>query len=566
MNLKLTNWCLAGILPIKASRIFPEILAGLTLAAIAIPEVMGYTKISGTPVITGLYTLLLPMALFALFGSSRHLVVGADSATAAILATAIAGMAASGSAEYVALAGLLALMVGVLLLVASAARLGFMADFLSRTVLTGFLTGVGIQVAVHSVAGMGEVKLPDAGTFAFWQDAPSTFSHVNFTAVAVSLAILAIIFSCKFFVKSFPGAILALALATFATWYFDLQSHLSVVGRVPGGLPEFALPDIDWSFELILKLGPTALAMLVVILAQSAATARAYATRFDEVLDESADLRALGLANLGAGFTGTFVVNGSPTKSKMVESAGGTSQLAMLVTVLVVLLVLLFFTGLLAYLPEAALSAIVFKIGVDLVDLNGMKSIYRERRPEFWVSLATILVVVFAGVGPGILLAIVLSLILHTRHGYHPVNVLLTREGATSWSARPLTTRAQAAPNLMIYRFTHAMYYANADLMASEVRGLTGQGSPGLRFFCIDTSCVDDIDFTALATLKALKSDLEKRHIELLFAHMLDDPEAHSRLQLIKAFGEEKVFGTIDALYAYAAPSPDTSPGGPSAA
>ncbi|MEO1114616.1 MAG: SulP family inorganic anion transporter, partial [Pseudomonadota bacterium] len=277
MNLKLTNLCLAGVLPIKASRVFPEILAGLTLAAIAIPEVMGYTKISGTPVITGLYTLLLPMALFALFGSSRHLVVGADSATAAILATAIAGMAASGSAEYVALAGLLALMVGVLLVAASAARLGFMADFLSRTVLTGFLTGVGIQVAAHAVAGMGEIKLPDAGAVGFWQHAASAFSHVNLYAAAVSLGILAIIFSLRLFVKSFPGAILALALATFVTWYFDLTSHLSVVGRVPGGLPEFALPAIDWSFGLIVQLGPTALAMLVVILAQSAATARDYA-------------------------------------------------------------------------------------------------------------------------------------------------------------------------------------------------------------------------------------------------------------------------------------------------
>ncbi|WP_422040026.1 SulP family inorganic anion transporter [Roseibium sp.] len=556
MDLKVTNWCLAGLLPLRTSRLIPEILAGLTLATIAIPEVMGYTKISGTPVITGLYTLLVPMALFALFGSSRHLVVGADSATAAILATAIAGMAATGSADYVALAGLLALMVGVLLMVASAARLGFMADFLSRTVLTGFLTGVGIQVAAHSIAGMGEVKLPDAGALALWQHPASVPAHVNVYALAVSLGVLAVIFGLKLFFKSIPGAIVALALATFASWHFDLASHLDVVGRVPAGLPEFFLPDVDWSPGLVLQLGPTALAMLVVILAQSAATARAYATRYDEPLAESADLRALGLANLGAGLTGTFVVNGSPTKSKMVESAGGRSQLAMLVTVLVVLLVLLFFTGLLAFLPEAALSAIVFKIGLDLMDLDGMKKIYKERRPEFWVSAATILVVVFAGVGPGIVLAIVLSLILHTRHGYRPVNVLLTRAAPDGWSASPLATRARAAPGLMIYRFTHGMYYANADRMASEVRELSGQDTPGLRYFCMDTSCVDDIDFTALETLKTLQTELEARHIELLFAHMLDDPTAHSRLQLIAAFGEGKVFDTVDALLAHVSASP----------
>lgn len=557
MDLKVTNWCLAGLLPLKASRLIPEVLAGLTLAAIAIPEVMGYTKISGTPVITGLYTLLVPMALFTLFGSSRHLVVGADSATAAILATAIAGMAVTGSADYVALAGLLALMVGALLLVASFARLGFMADFLSRTVLTGFLTGVGIQVAAHSIAGMGEVKLPDAGALALVTHPTLLLTQVNVYAVAVSLGVLMVIFGLKLFVKSVPGAIVALALATFASWHFDLASHLDVVGRVPAGLPEFSLPDVDWSPGLLLQLGPTALAMLVVILAQSAATARAYATRYDEPLAESADLRALGLANLGAGLTGTFVVNGSPTKSKMVESAGGRSQLAMLVTVLVVLLVLLFFTGVLAFLPEAALSAIVFKIGLDLMDVNGMKKIYKERRPEFWVSSATILVVVFAGVGPGIVLAIVLSLILHTRHGYHPVNVLLMRTAASGWSASPLATGVRAAPGLMIYRFTHGMYYANADRMASEVRGLTAHDAPGLRYFCMDTSCVDDIDFTALETLKALDTELEARHIELLFAHMLDDPTAHSRLQLIAAFGERKVFDTVDALLAHVSASPD---------
>ncbi|WP_434053389.1 MAG: SulP family inorganic anion transporter [Roseibium sp.] len=561
MDLKVTNWCLAGLLPIKQSRIIPEIVAGLTLATIAIPEVMGYTKISGTPVITGLYTLLVPMALFALLGSSRHLVVGADSATAAILATAIAGMAATGSADYVALAGMLALMVGALLIFASVARLGFMADFLSRTVLTGFLTGVGIQVAAHSILGMGEVTLTEADALALWRNPSSALAHINLYAVAVSLGVLAIIFGCKLFVKSVPGAIVALALATFVCWQFELTSHLAVVGRVPAGLPEFSLPNVNWSPGLILQLGPTALAMLVVILAQSAATARAYATRYDEPLEESTDLRALGLANLGAGLTGTFVVNGSPTKSKMVESAGGRSQLSMLVTVLVVLLVLLFFTGLLAYLPEAALSAIVFKIGLDLIDLGGMKKIYKERQPEFWVSMATILVVVVAGVGPGIVLAIVLSLILHTRHGYHPVNVLLTREPPDNWSARPLATGALAAPDLMIYRFTHGMYYANADLMAREVRGLTRAGMPDLRYFCIDISCVDDIDFTALETLKILKSELDARHIGLLFVHVLDDPAAQSRRQLITAFGAAQVFGTIDALLTHVAASPEALPG-----
>jgi len=545
-------WCLAGILPLKKTQVLPEILAGLTLAAIAIPEVMGYTKISGTPVVTGLYTLLVPMALFALLASSRHLVVGADSATAAILATSLAGLAATGSADYVALAGLLALMVGLLLLVASVARIGFMADFLSRTVLTGFLTGVGIQVALHSLGGMGGVHLELGSGLDTLDHLSSALARISPVDAAVSAGVLAVILSLKAVSKRIPGPIIALGLAILASWYLDLPEKIPVVGSVPGGLPDLALPKVDLTVSLIWQLGPTALAMLVVILAQSAATARAYATKYREHHDESADLRGLGLANLGAGLTGTFVVNGSPTKSQMVESAGGRTQLSMLVTCLVVLLVLLFFTELLADLPEAALSALVFLIGIDLIDIRGMKEIYRTRRPEFWVSLATIVVVVGAGVGPGILLAIVLSLIVHTRHGYHPVNVLLARESSGLWQAKPLKSAALAADGLMIYRFTHSMYYANSDRMAAEIRFLVDRPKDRLRFFCIDFSCIDDIDFTALETLAALEKELTDQDIELLFAHMLDDPGAPVRRQLIQAFGDKHVFASLADLSSYA--------------
>jgi SulP family sulfate permease len=543
------TWCLAGILPLKGSRILPEALAGLSLATIAIPEVMGYTKIAGTPVITGLYTLLIPMALFSLFGSSRHLVVGADSATAAILATSLAGMAAAGSDHYVALAGLIALMVGGTLLVASLTRIGFMADFLSRTVLTGFLTGVGIQVALHSLAGMSGVKLPPVSGLENLTQLPPALLQIDPVSLTISMGVLTIVFGLRLVSARLPGSVAGLALAVAACWFFGLNERIAVVGSVPSGFPVLALPDVGWSPGLVWQLGPTVLAMVVVILAQSAATARAYAAQYGETLNESMDLRALGLANIGAGLSGTFVVNGSPTKSQMVESAGGRTQLSMLVTAVIVLLTLLVFTDLLIYMPEAALSALVFKIGLDLIDLNGLRKIYRTRRAEFWVSLATIIVVVTAGVGPGIMLAIVLSLIVHTRHGYHPANLLLTSEPSSVWQAHPLQSRILAEPGVMIYRFTHSMYYANADRLAAEIRMLTDPPPVGLRLFCIDFSCVDDIDFTALETLRSIRAELASRQIDLLFVHMLDDPDARSRAQLIAAFGAEKVLLTIDQLH-----------------
>jgi len=189
---------------------------------------------------------------------------------------------------------------------------------------------------------------------------------------------------------------------------------------------------------------PTAFAMFVVILAQSAATSRAFATRYDESFSENTDLVGLALANIGAGLSGTFVVNGSPTKTQIVDRAGGRSQLSLLVTTAIVLLILLFLTAPLAYLPEAALSAIVFLIGVALIDLAGMRRVFEQRRSEFWLALVTALTVVVVGVEQGILLAMVLSLIDHTRHGYRPKNAVLVRDESDSWQPKPVATAAHS--------------------------------------------------------------------------------------------------------------------------
>jgi len=424
---------LQGVLPIKRTQIPAEVIAGITLAALAIPEVMGYTKISGTPIVTGLYTILIPMVLFSLFGSSRHLVVGADSATAAILAAGLVGLAAIGSDQYMALAEVLAFMAAGFLLLARFIGLGFMADFLSRTVLIGFLTGVGLQVALGEISGMLGLKGGGHGTvLKIWNDFQQ-IKQINMYSLTIALSVLMVIIGSKKLSHKMPGALIAVIGAIVASWLLDLKSHVHVLGTVPSGLPHIGLPDVKWDWELIEKLVPTAFAMFVVILAQSAATSRAYAVRYNENFCENTDLVGLGLANIGAGLSGTFVVNGSPTKTQMVDSAGGRTQLSLLITSLIVLLVLLFLTGPLAYMPDAVLSAVVFLIGIDLIDVKGMHSIFVRSRSEFWVALFTALMVVFFGVEQGILLAIVLSLIVHTRRGYRPKNAVLVPTESGVW-------------------------------------------------------------------------------------------------------------------------------------
>ena len=543
---------LQGVLPIKASQIPLELIAGLTRAALAIPAVMGYTKISGTPVITGLYTILIPMALFALFGSSRHLVVGADSATAAILAAGLVGLAATGSDEYVALAAVLALMAAAFLILARIIGLGFMADFLSRTVLIGFLTGVGIQVALGEISGMLGLKGGGHGTLQKIMNDIQQIEQVNFYSLAIAITVLVVIVGSKKLSKKIPGALIAVIGAIVTSWALNLEAHVHILGSVPSGLPHLGLPQVDWNWGLIGKLVPIAFAMFVVILAQSAATSRAYAARYNERFSENTDLIGLGLANIGAGLSGTFVVNGSPTKTQMVDSAGGRSQVSLLITTGIVLLVLLFLTGPLAYMPEAVLSAVVFLIGIDLIDVKGMRSIFTQRRSEFWVALITTMMVVFVGVEQGILLAMALSLVDHTRRGYHPKNAVLVPNAAGTWLAQPVASMSQAAPGLLIYRFTHSMYYANSQLLTEEITSLANKATPPLRWFCIDASAVDDVDFSAAETLRALHGILEEAGIRLVVAQVMDDVKAESRYELDQLFGKDAFFDTLgDVMNAY---------------
>jgi SulP family sulfate permease len=561
---------LQGVLPITAAQIPAEILAGITLAAIAVPEVMGYTKIAGTPVITGLYTMLIPTTLFALFGSSRHLVVGADSATAAILAGGLVGIASTGSGEYVALAGVLALMAAGFLILARLMRLGFLADFLSRTVLIGFLTGVGIQVALGQIAGMLGLKGGGHGTLGkVWNDLLQ-LGQVNRYELTIALSVLVVIVGLKMVSKRIPGALIAAIGALVVSWAFGLDKQVHVVGAVPSGLPPLGLPKVDWRWQVMATLIPTAFAMFVVILAQSAATSRAFATRYDERFSENTDLVGLALANIGAGLSGTFVVNGSPTKTQIVDNAGGRSQLSLLVMVTMVALILLLLTGVLAYLPEAALSAIVFLIGVGLIDLAGMRKVFEQRRSEFWLALVTSLTVVFVGVEQGILLAIALSLVDHTRHGYRPKNAVLVPDESDNWQPKPVATAAQAAPGLVIYRFTHSLYYANSQQFSDEVSLLASSTEPPLRWLCLDAGAVDDVDYSAVETLRSVHAKLKAKGIRLVVAHEMEELMTHTHDRLRELFGADAFYHRLkDVVTQYrqkfniAAPSrrPDQTPG-----
>jgi high affinity sulfate transporter 1 len=536
-----STYVLGGVLPIDSARLAPDVIAGATLAALAIPEVMGYANIAGTPPITGLYTIILPILAFAIFGSSRHLVVGADSATAAILAAGLVAMGAvAESPDYVALASLAALMCGALLLAARLLKLGFIANFLSRSVLIGFLTGVGIQVALGQVGGMFGIEGVSGGTIQrFVETVQLIPTETVIPTLAVSVLVLGLTVGLERVNKAIPGALIAVVTAIAASYFLDLSaSGVSVLGTVPGGLPSLSLPTGVFTAANVTALLPVVISMVVVILAQSAATSRAYAMRYGDSFDENVDLVGLSLANVAAGVSGTFVVNGSPTKTEMVDSAGGRSQISQLTAGAIVVVVLLFLTGPLAYMPNAVLASVVFLIGLRLVNWRGMAEIARLRPGEFAVALITAVVVITVGVEQGIILAMALSVIEHIYHSYHPFDALVDEGEHGQARLHPVADGVEAVPGLVIYRFGASLYYANASRFSEEVMDVVEAADPPIRWLGLSASAIGDIDFSGADAVRQLKGELDERKIALAVS------DANPRVvELLDAYGLSELIG-----------------------
>jgi MFS superfamily sulfate permease-like transporter len=542
---------LQGLLPFDKKRLAPDIVAGITLAALGIPEVMGYTKIIGTPVITGLYTLFLPVVVFAVFGSSRHLVVSADSATAAMVAAALTSLSfTANTPRYIELTSLIGIVVAAILFLARILQLGFLADFLSRSVLVGFLSGVGVQVAVGELHDMLGIE---KGGHGFLHQLLYTFEHLRDThlpSLFIALAVLAIIVLFEVVAPRFPGALLGVIGMTAASAYFHWAGRgVQVVGSVPGGLPHLGLPHLAYT-DIIMVL-PISSSCFIVILAQSAATSRAYALKYRDQFNQNVDLIGLSLANAAAGCSSTFVVNGSPTKTAMVDTAGGRSQWSHLTTAAVVLTVLLFFTRPLSFLPNAVLAAIVFHIGIKLIDHRGLREIQRAKPNEFALALVTAAAVVILGVEQGIILAVVLSLLQHVRRSYRPQTGVLVRDAADHWRIEDPLPVKLAEPGMVIFWFGSDLFYANVAFFAEQARMLVHESPTPVRWLTIDATAISGLDFSAGRAVAELQQDLAKIGVTLALIIIPVRHRSHlERMGLIELIGASHIFESRRACLA----------------
>ncbi len=519
-----------------------DALAGITLASMSVPQLLGYARIAGMPLITGLYTALLAPIAFAFFGSSRHLVVAADSATAAILAGALSHMAVPGSTHYLSLAATTALLAAGMLLLARIFRLGFLADFLSRTVLVGFLTGVGIQVAIGMLADMVGVRVEASNTvLQLWQIARA-LPHLSVPTLVLSSVVVAAILGGRRIAPRIPITLVLVAATVAVSRAWGLAAiGVATIGPVPGGLPSFGLPVATWSE--VLQLLPVAASCFVVIIAQSAATARASAARYEERCDEDADILGLAVANGAAAVGGAFVVNGSPTQTAMAERSGARSQLAQVVFAGCVFVVLATLTGPLEYLPRCVLAAIVFTIAIGMLDVATLRAMRLESPGEFKLAAVTAAAVAIIGVEQGVLLAITLSLLRHVRQSYRPHTAVLQFDPAQGWTTLPATPGQQTEPGLILYRFGADLFYANANRFADEVRALVGGAPHPVRWLVIEADAITNLDYTAARVVFILIEELARQKVGVAFARVSASLRADmDRHGVTAALGKDRLF------------------------
>jgi SulP family sulfate permease len=482
-----------------------DLVAGVTVAAIAIPESLGYANIAGLPVQAGLYCALLPAVVFAIIASSRQLVVGADSATAAIVAAGAGAIAVSGSSQYTGAVAVLTLLAGLLLGLMAVARLGFLADLISKPVLAGFLSGVGISLVIGKLPAMLGIEASGST----WDKLVATvqgLGEINAASAVLAAGVVVIMLLGERIVPKLPAALLALVAMSLVGVAIDAQARgVAVIGTIPAGLPGFSFPSI--SSGEIPRLAASAASIAIVVLAQSAAVSRSFAGKNRYPVDVNADLVGLAAANAASSVTGGFAINGSPPRTAAGDSAGSRSQMVNLVMAAVIAAILLFATGLFEYVPSPVLDAVVFAIGIGLVKVTELREIVRSRPGEAVSAFAAVLVVAFVGVEQGVLLAVVLSVIDVLRRQYSPDETVLLRDGQLDERLRQRVPAPQGLEGVLVYRFGAELFFENASHFADRLRALVAGASTPVRLLVLDCAAMSDIDYSGAATIRQLSEE-----------------------------------------------------------
>ncbi len=493
---------------------FPhDLVAGLSVAAVALPVGVAYAQLAGFSPVVGLYASILPLAAYALFGTSRQLILGPDAATCAIVAAAVAPLAAGNAELYLSLSIMLAVLAGVFCIAASFLKLGALADFLSKPILVGFLNGVALSIVLGQMGKIFGFPLESGGIFPRLLEFFSKLGLTHWPTLAVGVATFAVLMLSPRLLPRLPAALVAMVVAVALVKLLGLDGlGVQTVGEVPAGLPRLRFPSVPST--LLPKLVAEAAGLALVSFSSMMLTARSFASKNGYDIDSDREFAALGVANLAAGISQAFAISGADSRTAMNDAAGGRTQVAGLVAAAAVAAVLVFFTGPLRYLPIAALGAVLVKAAVSLVDHSSLRLLYRIDRSEFALSLLATLGVVAVGAVPAILFAVVLALLRFVRLVSRPrVEILGAVEGMPGWHSIARHRGAGTVPGLLLFRFNAPIVFFNAPHFKREVLAAVEAAGPGLRRFVLDMIPVTMMDATGLYTAAEVVRALKARGV-----------------------------------------------------
>ncbi len=509
--------------------------AGVTLAALMIPLNIGYAQVAGLPPVAGLYAAIIPLAVFALLASSRHLVTSPDASMAGLVGAALVAFAVPGDPMRLQYALALALLCALIFFAFWAFRLAFLANFLSRAVMAGFITGLGIEVLTNQVrkilaaphldsGGSGvlaaaeqlkESMASSVSTEGYFVEVIALIESIpraNLYSVAIGVSAFLIVRLMKRYTPRIPGALVALVLLTAVVALLDLPSRgVGVLGAIPSGAPSLTLPLIPVADYL--RLLPSALAIVAILLCEGLLVVRSYSSKYDYKVDGNQMLFAWGAANLAAGFTGSLVTGNSPSRSAAMDASGARSQVPSLVAAVTIAVVLLFFTDLLAFLPNAALAGIVANAVLSLIEVHELRELWRMRRSEFWIAAVCLLSVLALGPLRAVAIAFLLSTIDVIRRAASPETSALMEAPDGSHFVPLDAGQASGLPGLVLYRFGAPLYFANATRFLDDVERLATQGPVPVRWFVLDAEAMVDVDTAGAAALRQAMDLLASRDI-----------------------------------------------------
>lgn len=532
-----------------------ELTAGVTLLAIAIPLNIGYAQIAGLPPTAGLYALIVPTIVYALVVSSRQLVASPDAAAAALVASSIGGLAAAGSADYATLALAQAIICGGMFVLLAVFKLGFLANFLSKPILVGFVGGLALDIMVSQVAKMLGVTIDSGKEFTGKvADLVGGITTLNGWAVLISVCSVAVLLLGRAFLRSVPWALIVLIATTLVVVLTGLdQRGVDVLGEVPAGPPVLTWPMIDWS--LWLALVPSAIALTLVTTAEGLLVSRSYSEKHGYPFHANRDLFAFGVSNIAAGAQGSFAVGSSTSRTAAMDQAGSRTQFPALILAAGTLLLLLFGTALLADIPSPAIGAIVGVAIIPLLGIRDFVDLWRKDRFEFLIGATCFLVTLFIGSIPGILVAFVLALINLAKRASNPAIDVLESSGDPGESLlEDAPAGTVTAPGVIVIRLAAPLFFANGAVFSSAVKeAIRSAGEDEVHHLVIDMEAVTDVDVTGAESFVSLKEWLANQAVSLSFSRVR--PNTLQRLTALGLLSSETVYATNREAIARLAPS-----------